>query len=357
MEGLSAMNNRFYQIVFLSLGFILLPAGLRVQAQEPTGGGEIVHDIVGGAGLIFRKPVNPTVHDAATPERGSASGGKIAGRSTTPAKTPAREQEKMLARGNAARSAPKPRYAEAEQQYQLAAQLVPTDARAFAGLGNVYVDQGRFAEAVEAYKRALKLNPDYQAAYMPLAFSLERLKKYPESIDVYLQTVKQDLTNPEVFNNLGFTYNQAERYAEAVEVCKQAIKLLGETGEAYRQGLQDRKQVLSHAYKNLGNAYNGLKRYEEAAEALKQATVIEPTNAAAHFNLGLTLFNAGRYSEAIESYKQVIKLRPALAPAHFNLGLAYHAIHDQTSAMAEYNALKGIDARLASELYETIKKQ
>jgi len=349
------MNNRFYQTFFLTVLFILLLAALPAQAQEPTGGGEIVHDIVGGAALIFRKPVNPTVHDAATPERGSALGGKIAGRGGS--KTSAREQEKMLARGNTARSAPKPRYAEAEEQYQLAAQLVPTDERAFAGLGNVYVDQGRFAEAVEAYKRALKLNPDYQAAYMPLAFSLERLKKYPESIDVYLQTVKQDPTNPEVFNNLGFTYNQAERYAEAVEVCKQAIKLLGETGEAYRQGLQDRKEVLSHAYKNLGNAYNGLKRYEEAAEALKQSTVIEPTNAAAHFNLGLTLFNAGRYSEAIESYKQVIKLRPALAPAHFNLGLAYHAIHDQTSAMAEYNALKGIDARLASELYETIKKQ
>jgi len=353
------MNNRFYQTFFLAFGFVLLLAALPVQAQEPTGGGEIVRDIVGGAALIFRKPVNPAVHDAATPEPGRAGGGKIAGRrgSKTPAKAPAREQEKMLARGNAARSAPKPRYAEAEQQYQLAAQLAPTDARAFAGLGNVYVDQGRFAEAVDAYKQALKVNPDYQAAYMPLAFSLERLKRYPESIEVYQQTVKQDPANPEVYNNLGFTFNQAERYAEAVGVCKQAIKLLGETGEAYRQGLQDRKEVLSHAYKNLGNAYNGLKRYEEAAEALRQSTVIEPTNAAAHFNLGLTLFNAGRYSEAIEAYKQVIKLRPALAPAHFNLGLAYYAIHDETSAMAEYNTLKGIDARLASELYDTIKKQ
>ena len=35
---------------------------------------------------------------------------------------------------NAARSAPKPRYEEAEQQYQLAAQIAPDDARAFAVL-------------------------------------------------------------------------------------------------------------------------------------------------------------------------------------------------------------------------------
>ena len=241
------MNNCLYQTFSLALGFILFLAAPLVQAQEPTGGGEIVRDITGGAALIFRKPVNPAVHDAATPERGSVGGGRISrrGGSKTPAITPAREQEKMLARGNAARSAPKPRYEEAEQQYQLAAQLVPTDARAFAGLGNVYVDQGRFAKAVDAYKQALKVSPDYQAAYMPLAFSLERLKRYPESIEVYQQTVKQDSTNPEVYNNLGFTFNQAERYAEAVEVCKQAIKLLGETGEAYRQGLQDRKEVLN----------------------------------------------------------------------------------------------------------------
>ena len=32
-----------------------------------------------------------------------------------------------------------------KKQYQLAAEIAPDDARAFAGLGNVYVDQGRFA--------------------------------------------------------------------------------------------------------------------------------------------------------------------------------------------------------------------
>src|SRR6185369_17390989 len=40
-----------------------------------------------------------------------------------------------IAKANAARSAPKPRYDEAEQQYQLAAQIAPDDARAFAGTG------------------------------------------------------------------------------------------------------------------------------------------------------------------------------------------------------------------------------
>jgi tetratricopeptide (TPR) repeat protein len=130
---------------------------------------------------------------------------------------------------------------------------------------------------------------------------------------------------------------------------------LGESGEAYKLGFQERNEIRSYAYKNLGNAYNGLKRYEDAATALKKASEIEPNNAAAHFNLGLTLYNAGRYSEAIESYKEVIKLRPKLPQAYFNLGITYYAISDKPAAMAQYEVLKGIDAEMAGQLYDFIK--
>jgi tetratricopeptide (TPR) repeat protein len=242
---------------------------------------------------------------------------------------PVRKQDPILARANAARSAAQPRYAEAEQQYRLAAQIAPDDARAFAGLGNVYVDQGRFAEAVDAYQKALKVKPDYNGAYLPLAFSLARLNKFPEAIALYQETLRRDPTSPEVHNNLSFAYNHTGRYQEAVESSLQAIKLTGETGEAYKLGFQERNEIRSYAYKNLGNAYNGLKRYDEAATALKKSSEIEPKNASAHFNLGLTLYNAGRYSEAIVSYKEVIKLRPNLPQVYFNLGLTYDAINEK----------------------------
>src|SRR5262245_16714052 len=118
----------------------LLPAVLgatclwsSVRAQEPTGGGSLVRDITGGAALIFRAPQNPVVEAIAGGQIPSG-GGKSKGKKTTP-KPPVRKQDQAIARANAARSAPKPRYAEAEQQYQLAAQIAPDDARAFAGLG------------------------------------------------------------------------------------------------------------------------------------------------------------------------------------------------------------------------------
>jgi len=205
---------------------LTLAVGTDSPAQDITGGGSLMRDITGGAALIFRAPTNPAVHMSGG--QGTLGGGKVKpGRG---AKPPVRQQDTIIARANAARSASKTR--EAEEQYQLAAKIAPDDARAHAGLGNVYVDQGRFADAVTAYQQALKVKPDYSAAYLPLAFSLARLNRYPESIDVYQQTLKFDPSSPEVFNNLSFAYNHTDRYQEAVDSSMQAIKLLGETGVA-----------------------------------------------------------------------------------------------------------------------------
>lgn len=343
------MKHRLFPLISLLTPIIVGLAVASVAAQDITGGGSLIRDITGGAALIFRAPQNPSVHLASGQAPG---GGRIKNR--TP-KAPVRKQDQIIARANAARSAPRPRYEEAEQQYQLAAKIAPDDARAHAGLGNVYVDQGKFTEAVAAYQQAIKVKPDYAGAYLPLAFSLARLNRYPEAIDVYQQTLKFDSNSPEVHNNMSFAFNHTGRYQEAVVSSEQAIKLLGETGEAFKLGFQERNEIRSYAYKNLGNAYSGLKKYEEAANALKKASELDPKNASAHFNLGLTLYTAGRYSEAIESYKEVIKLRPNLGQAYFNLALAYVAISDKPAAMAQYNALKGIDAEMAKQLYEAIK--
>ena len=334
-------------VLALTLPPGLNPFAIDALAQDITGGG-VLRDITGGAALIFHAPQNPSVH--MTSGQGTMGGGKV-----KPTRGPKpRQQDTIIARANAARSASKTR--EAEEQYHLAAKIAPDDARAFAGLGNVYVDQGRFAEAVKAYQQAIKLKADYSAAYLPLAFSLARLNRYPESIDVYQQTLKFDQSSPEVFNNLSFAYNHTDRFQEAVDSSLHAIKLLGETGEAFKLGFQERNEIRSYAYKNLGNAYNGMKRYDDAANALKKAAEIEPKNASAHFNLGLTLYNAGRYSEAIESYKEVIKLRPSLGQAYFNLGLTYYAVSDKPAAMAQYEALKSIDPEMAKQLYDAIKQ-
>ena len=336
------MSSRNKRCVF-TLIMLTLMIGLSTSALAQEGGGTLNRDLIGGALLIFRTPDNPPV-----------GGGRLQGHRITP--KVAKEQNGIIARANAARSAPTPRYAEAEEQYRKAASLDPTDARSFAGLGNVYLDQKRFKEAIAQYEHAITLKPDYNEALMPLGYALVGLSRFPEAIEAYNRALKIEPGNPEIHNNLGYLYNHSERYEEAVIACQEAIRLLGETGESYKQGFQTRQEVLAHAYKNLGNAYAGLENFEESAKALRKATSIEPKNAAAYFNLGVTLYNGRRYSEAIEAYKEVIKLRPSLVAARFNLGLTYLAIDDKKAAMAEYDALKPIDSGAAEQLRVMIRQ-
>jgi Flp pilus assembly protein TadD len=343
-QGVDMHRNRFQSPLGAVAAAVLMFASGSVSLSAQEGGGTLPGDLVGGAALVFRKPENPPV-----------GGGRITER-RAPRPT-SKAQDQIIARGNAARSAATPRYSEAEQEYRQAARLDPMDARAYAGLGNVYVDQGRFSDAVEQYSKAVQLRDDYTDALMPLGYSLVRLNRYADAIATYNRTLALEPDNPEIHNNLSYIYNHTNSYNEAIEASQRAITLLGETGQAYKQGYQTRDQVLSHAYKNLGNAYTGLKRYNEAADALKQATAIEPNNAAAHFNLGLTLYTGGRYSEAIQAYKEVIRLRPNLAAGHFNLALAYFAINNRAAAMAEYETLKALDAKMADQLYRQIKER
>ena len=356
------MRMRCLVGIFLLGATILVGSGdcLAAQGQGQAGGGTLPGDAMGGAALIFRKPANPPLHSGSG-SSGSAGGGRISGppkvrAAARVAAAKAVAHEQVIAKGNAARSAPTPRYSEAEQQYKLAATQDPNDARAHAGLGNIYLDQGRYDDAVVAYRQALKVTADYLPAYQPLAYCLVRLNRYSEATDTLKQALQYDPNNAEVYNNLGFAYVHSGQNAEAIAACQQAIALLGQTGQAYKQELQNRNEVLSSAYKNLGNAYNGLKQYNEAADALRHAAEIEPKNAAAHFNLGLALYNGGRFSEAIEAYQAVIKLKPELAGAHYNLGITFIAINDRAGARREYEILKPLNAAMAAQLQSFIKR-
>jgi tetratricopeptide (TPR) repeat protein len=345
-------QNFFWRDLCLTAATVLFFGSLSLSsAQDPAGGGTFVRDVMGGAALVFRRPDNPAVEVAG---RGQVGGGKLSDKRS--ARQAAVMQEQIIARGNAARNAPDPRYSEAEEQYKLAARRQPKDVRAYAGLGNVYVDQNRFVEAVAAYQQAAKVKPDYLPIYMPFGYSLVRVNRYRDALEVYNQLLKLTPNDPELHNNLGFTYNHLEQYNESIPVCQQAIKLLGETGQSYQMGLQNRDEVLGYAYKNLGNAFNGLRRYEEAIAALKQATAIDPNSAAAFFNLGLAHYSVGQNSEAVDAYKRVLKLKPGLPAVHFNLGLAYVALHNETAALEEYETLKGLNANLANQLYSFIKQ-
>src|SRR5437879_6287153 len=129
--------------------WLLFAGTLAAHAQEAGG------DLVGGAG-IFR-PKNPEAKRSGNPNR-----------PVRPRLTPAEIEEKYqdaITDGNDARDARK--FAVAESSYRAAVSLKPLDARAFYGLGNIFVDQQRWDDAEDAYRKAFQFaatNPDVLTA-------------------------------------------------------------------------------------------------------------------------------------------------------------------------------------------------
>ena len=107
---MSSPDYRSYSAILAATLILILSFSARAQ----DGGGSVNRDLMGGALLIFRTPENPPV-----------GGGRLQGHRVTP--KVAKEQNRIIARANAARSAPTPRYVEAEQQYRQAASLDPTE--------------------------------------------------------------------------------------------------------------------------------------------------------------------------------------------------------------------------------------
>src|SRR2546425_12820753 len=140
-------NARFARLMLILVCLAL--CGAIAHAQE-TGG-----DLVGGAG-IFR-PKNPEAKRSGNPNR-----------PVRPRLTPAEIEEKYqdaISDGNDARDARK--FAAAESSYRAAVNLKPLDARAFYGLGNIFVDQQRWNDAEDAYRKAFQFaatNPDVLTA-------------------------------------------------------------------------------------------------------------------------------------------------------------------------------------------------
>jgi tetratricopeptide (TPR) repeat protein len=135
-------------------------------------------------------------------------GGRTTGRRPKPAHV-AEQQEQLLTKANAARKVNRD---EAKKQYTEATRLMPTDARAFAGLGNVSIDDNKFEDAEKYYRKAIELNANYPDAQLPLAYSLARQGKYGEAIPIYEKLKQSDPKNPEVVNNLSAAYNATELF-------------------------------------------------------------------------------------------------------------------------------------------------
>jgi protein involved in polysaccharide export with SLBB domain len=103
-------------------------------------------------------------------------------------------------------------------------------------------------------------------------------------------------------------------------------------------------------YYKAGLSYMESKQYKEAVNALKHSIRLNPKEAQTHFELGMAYFSLNLYKEAADSYKQALRFKPDWAEAHFRLGWMYYVLGRNQAAREQYEALKGLDAKLTETL-------
>jgi protein O-GlcNAc transferase len=123
--------------------------------------------------------------------------------------------------------------AKAEEEYQAAASLDPSSAKAQFGLGNVYVRQGLFAEAEQAYRRALALDPGMSAAQTNLGVAYYQLGQLSKAADALATALKMDPNDAKTVYLMAVIRLQESKLAEAEQLLVKAQEIDPNLPEVY----------------------------------------------------------------------------------------------------------------------------
>lgn len=320
------------------------------------------------------RPVNPSV-SRTTPTPKSIPTTTTS--TTTVASVDDERVDSAIEKGNAALEAG--RLQNAEDFYKSAAELDPTDWRAYMGLGNLYWDYGRrfdadkregkkvsllalrYDDAVKAYQKAAELNPDEPAIFVALAFIYNDgfSNRESQAIEAANAALKLQPNFPEAHYNLGNAYLNTERYPEAIASFKETIRLkpryakayrlLGityvqlkrydEAIAAYKQGIQI-VPTFNQTYLSLSSLYVDLKRYEESLGVLRQLALVKPTDHEPFQELGRLLIQLSRNDEAVVALKDAVRLNnnpKSNKYPHVYLAEAYINLRKYDDAIATLN--------------------
>lgn len=112
-----------------------------------------------------------------------------------------------------------------------------------------------------------------------------------------------------------------------------------------------------------GRAFLQSHDYQRAVKAFGQAVRLNPGNSEAQKGLGTAYLKMGSgdaatdleiVDHAVAAFREVLRLTPGSAETRYQLGISYLILFDKKSALAEYGALKDLDAGLAEQLHSRI---
>ncbi len=130
------------------------------------------------------------------------------------------------------------------------------------------------------------------------------------------------------WNNYGIALLDAQQYAASLDAFQHVAKLRPDYADAYT---------------NMAIVEIQWERYSEARPHLAKSLELAPNNARALYYRALVERNEGNLDLAIADFGKVLEIFPRSRDAHRELGFSLYQEHKYPEAMAEYQALQGID--------------
>ncbi len=189
-----------------------------------------------------------------------------------------------------------------------ALQFDPREAMVHYSRGRVFEHQARYADAEREFRAALALAPNLTDARARLADLLLRADRPRDAEVEFARVVQRDTSNADAWFGYGTAQFHLNKFRDAISSFQRSLRVRADQADAY--GF-------------LGSSYHAL----------------------------------GDTARELDAYRNVVRLTPNDPYGHYSLGMATFAyLHDRAAALAEYEILKKLDARLAAQLFDAIYK-
>jgi tetratricopeptide (TPR) repeat protein len=166
----------------------------------------------------------------------------------------------------------------------------------YVAVANLYVQSGKYAEAEDQYQIALKKAPSDIRVLLGYAILKDQINQPQEAMKLYQRAKEKHPKDASVYNNLAVHYARWDMNREAIEAARRAVELRP-AEPRYRNNLAAllvETGLPQEAYKELRAVYD------------------EPV---AHYNLGFLLHKRGLSAAALQEFTIALELNPRMALA------------------------------------------
>ena len=161
--------------------------------------------------------------------------------------------------------------------------------------GDKFYDNGDLNNALKKYNEAINLNSQNSAAYAGRGNILIEQQNYKTALSDLNKAIELDKNQAYIYNYRACAYIDLEDYGKALDDLMKAIDI-------------DPEYVL--AYSNGSVVMNNLEQYKDAVELANIAIKIDPYEAAGYAARATAYFNLGEYKKAMKDYKKAVELDP-----------------------------------------------